>query len=73
MKKKQKLPPGLTVEKIKKIISHYENQSDEEAAAEDEAAFAKEETAMVEVPRSLVDKVRDLIITATKRNRTIKV
>ena len=39
--KKQKLPPGLTHKKIKEIIDHYENQTDEEAEAEFEKALAE--------------------------------
>ena len=71
MKRKQKLPPGMTVERIKNIIDHYESQTEDEIIAEDEAAFAKEETAMIEVPRSLVEKVREMILSATtKRHRT---
>jgi len=73
LKRKQKLPPGMTEERIKAIIDHYENQTEDEAVAEDEAAFAKEETAMVEVPRTLVDKVRELILSATTKRQRAKV
>ncbi len=60
MKQKQKLPKGWTEEKVKRVIDHYESQSDDEAIAEDEAAFAAEE-ALVQVPLDLVADVRALI------------
>ena len=58
---KQKLPPGLTEAKIREIIDHYENQTEEEAVAEDEAAFADPRFAMMQVPMELVEDVRNLI------------
>jgi hypothetical protein len=41
-RKKQKLPRGWTEAKIQGVITHYENQTEEEAVAEDEAAFKAE-------------------------------
>ena len=32
-------PPGWDEERVRRILAHYELQSDAEAAAEDEAAF----------------------------------
>ncbi|MGH9793608.1 MAG: hypothetical protein ACRD5G_02445 [Candidatus Acidiferrales bacterium] len=32
---------GWSLAKVQRIIAHYENQTDEEAAAEDEAIFAR--------------------------------
>jgi len=34
-----RFPPGWDEERVRRILAHYELQSDEEAAAEDEAAF----------------------------------
>ena len=58
-------PPGLDAEKVRKILDHYENQSDEDAAAEIEAAYDEVAT-IIEVPnelvpKELVPKVRELI------------
>ncbi len=40
MKKKQsKFPPGWDEARVKRVLEHYEAQSEEEAVAEDEASF----------------------------------
>jgi hypothetical protein len=54
-------PPGWDEERVRRILAHYELQSDEEAAAEDEAAFKGKERAVVEVPMELVPVIRELI------------
>ena len=41
--KKQRLPEGWTEERLRKPAENYENQTDEEAAAEIERAIAMEE------------------------------
>ena len=57
---KNKLPAGWSEDKIKRVIDHYETQSEDEAVAEDEAALAVEET-LIQVPLELVADVRALI------------
>lgn len=47
--------------RTKKILEHYERQSDEEAAAGIAAAPLAGPTSWVEVPTELVPKVRKLI------------
>jgi hypothetical protein len=42
---------------VKELIRHYENQPEEEAAAEDEAAYRSTHTTMMAVPVELVPKV----------------
>jgi hypothetical protein len=44
MTKGQKFPEGWDEERIRRVLEHYENQTDEEATAEDEAAFEDFET-----------------------------
>lgn len=34
-----RFPPGWDEEKVRKILAHYEEQTEEEAVAEDETAF----------------------------------
>jgi hypothetical protein len=41
--KKQRLPRGWTEKSIRELAAHYDNQTEEEQAAEIEAALAKEE------------------------------
>ena len=40
---KNKFPTGWNEDKVKRVINHYKNQSEDEVATEDEAAFAVEE------------------------------
>jgi hypothetical protein len=54
-------PPGWDKERVRKVLEHYESQTDEEAVAEDEAAFEATTHTMMEIPVDLVPKVRDLI------------
>jgi hypothetical protein len=59
-KSKQKFPPGWNEKRVRAVIKHYENQTEEEALAEDEAARNAEHTLM-SVPTELVPVVRKLI------------
>ena len=54
-------PPGWDEERVRQVLAHYEEQSDEEAVAEDEAAFESTTHTAMEVPVVLVPAVRDLI------------
>jgi hypothetical protein len=74
MKRKatQKLPPGWTAERVRAVIDHYDNQTDDEAAAEIEAAedaplprFSGE--TWMSVPTKLVGAVHRLIKEHEKR------
>jgi len=61
MKEKTKFPPGWNEARVRRVLAHYEEQTEDEAVAEDEAAFEEcLETAM-EVPMELVPVVRELI------------
>jgi len=58
---KQKLPRGWDEARVRRVLEHYENQSEDEAVAEDEAAFqAKGQTVMI-VPTELVPRIRQMI------------
>ena len=59
----EKYPRGWSEARVRRVLEHYESQSDEEAAAEIEAAF---EGTTMEVPVALVPAVRQLI---AKRKR----
>ncbi len=54
-------PPGWDKERVRRVLEHYESQSDEEAVAEDEAAFEATTHTTMEVPVDLVPVVRELI------------
>ncbi len=59
--KLNKFPPGWDEARVKRVLAHYEQQSEEEAVAEDEAAYELEEYSMMEIPNELVPKIRSLI------------
>lgn len=59
--KQSKFPPGWDLERVEKVLAHYESQSEEEAVAEDEAAFEIEGQTVMEVPTELVPAIRELI------------
>lgn len=54
----QKFPAGWNESRVRRVLDHYESQSDEEAAAEIESALAN---TTMQVPKSLVPVVRELI------------
>lgn len=59
--KQPKFPPGWDAERVRKVLMHYEEQTEDEAVAEDEAAFEDSTQTMMEVPNELVPAVRELI------------
>jgi hypothetical protein len=60
--KKQKYPEGWDEGRVRKLVEHYEHQSEDEQVAEHEAAMqaAGNQTVMV-VPTELVPEVVKLI------------
>jgi hypothetical protein len=54
-------PEGWDAERVRRVLEHYEAQSDEEAVAEDEAAYETTTHTAMEVPVDLVPAVRELI------------
>ena len=56
-----RFPPGWDEERVRKVLAHYEEQTEEEATAEDEAAFEDPDQTVMEVPDTLVPTVRELI------------
>jgi hypothetical protein len=61
MTKQSRFPKGWDEGRVKRVIEHYESQSEAEAIAEDEAALAVEDQTLMEVPNDLVPVVRELI------------
>lgn len=53
-------PPGWDQDKVQRVLTHYEGQTEDEALLEDEAGIKPSETVM-NVPHDLVGKVRELI------------
>ena len=59
--KKSNFPSGWDEQRVRKVIEHYERQSESEAVAEDEAAYEDVSCTLMEVPTELVSKVREII------------
>ncbi|MGB6066903.1 MAG: hypothetical protein WBG50_19030 [Desulfomonilaceae bacterium] len=59
--KQNRFPPGWDEERVKKVLMHYEAQTEEEAVAEDEAAFEDRTQTVIEVPTVLVPAIRELL------------
>ena len=59
--KQSEFPEGWDEARVRRVIAHYEQQSEEEAVAEDEAAFESTTQTFIEVPNELLPTVRELI------------
>jgi hypothetical protein len=59
--KKQNFPPGWDEKRVKKLIAHYENQTEDEEFADIEAAREAEDITLMAIPTELVPKVRALL------------
>ncbi len=58
---KSRFPKGWDEKRVKRVLAHYEKQTEEEALAEDEAAYEDKSQAIIEIPVQLVSTVRELI------------
>ena len=61
----QRFPEGWDLERVQKLIAHYDNLSDDELAAEHEAALEAVDHTWMAVPNDLVPAVRALIAKKT--------
>jgi len=59
--KQANFPQGWDEERVRRVLEHYERQSDEEAVAEDEAAYESTTHTAMEIPVDLVPQVRELL------------
>jgi len=56
----KKFPVDWDEQKVRRVLTHYEGQTEEGALAEDEAGVQPSDTVM-NIPHELVSKVRELI------------
>ena len=54
-------PAGWNEKRVRKVLDHYESQTEEQAIAEDEADFADHPETVISIPVDLVPVVRELI------------
>ncbi len=59
--KKTRFPEGWDEARVRRVLEHYESQTEDEAVAEDEAAYEDRTHSLVGVPVELVPAVRELI------------
>jgi hypothetical protein len=59
--RKNRFPKGWDEERVRKVLSFYEQQTEEEAVAEDEAALENRDETLIEVPKELLPAIRELI------------
>jgi hypothetical protein len=59
--KQERFPPGWDAKRVQRVLSHYEEQTEDEAVAEDEATIADQTQAVMEIPLALVPVVRELL------------
>lgn len=57
----QKLPQGWDESRVRRVLDHYESQTDDKATVEDQEAFESTTHTAMEVPVELVPEVRQLI------------
>lgn len=61
MKSQTQFPPGWDEARVRRVLEHYEAQTDDESVAEDEASFETTTHTAMEVPVDLVPAVRELL------------
>jgi hypothetical protein len=59
--KKSKYPSGWNERKVRRVLEHYDSQTEDEAIAEDEAAFELRDQTVMVVPKKLVPEITRLI------------
>ncbi|HEX6030895.1 MAG TPA: hypothetical protein VFY90_05640 [Tepidiformaceae bacterium] len=57
----ENFPEGWDEARVRRVLEHYENQTEEEAVAEDEAYWSHPGYRAVLVPNELVPQVEQLI------------
>lgn len=61
MKRRPKFPPGWDEARVREVLAHYEDQSEDEQFAEIEATREAAGTTLMAVPTELVPEVRALL------------
>ena len=61
MAKKNRFPAGWDEARVRSVLEHYEQQTEDEALAEDEAAFRSRGQTVMVVPQRLVPAITKLI------------
>lgn len=71
--KQSRFPKGWDEDRVKRVLSHYERMSEEEAVAEDEAAWEDSSQTFMKIPNDLIPAVRELLAKRTeKMDKTVR-
>lgn len=54
-------PIGWDEKRVRRVLSHYEKQTDEQAVVEDERAFKSKQRAVIQVPVELLPVIREIV------------
>ena len=59
--KKSRFPKGWDEDRVRSVLTHYEQQTEEEALTEDDAAWEDRSATFIEVPTKLLPRVPELL------------
>ena len=59
--RRNRFPSGWNEARVRRVLDHYDRQTEEEAVAEDEAAFRRRDHTVMVVPKPLVAAITRLI------------
>jgi hypothetical protein len=69
--KQQRYPAGWNEERVRKLLLHYEAQTEDEAVAEDEAAFRRRDQTVMVVPKQLVPTITRIIAREGRHRQSV--
>ena len=58
--KRNRFPSGWNESRVRRVLEHYERQTEDEAVAEDEASFRSRDQTVMVVPKRLVPTTPEL-------------
>ena len=67
--KQQHYPAGWNEDRVRKLLQHYEKQTEDEAVAKDEATFRRRDQTVMVVPKKLVPTITKMIAREGKRKQ----
>lgn len=68
--KQQHYPAGWNEDRVRKLLQHYETQTEDEAVAEDEAAYRRRDQTVMVVPTQLVPTITKIIAREGKHKQS---
>lgn len=68
--KQQHYPAGWNEERVRKLLQHYEAQTEDEAVAEDEATYRRRDQTVMLVPTQLVPTITKMIAREGKHKQS---